>query len=582
MKALKEKRISLRSLWRRGLVILSLFALVFASCNSTDEEDTSGQGNTATGSKKVLAEIIVTKQPANDSYEGLPIDLTGLEAKVRYEDSSGGATWVPVTDLTKIKVTPNIGLVSADSGGMLYHPEYTFLYVEDGGYLPVTINQPDIIPLKRSDTRIITGDPKYGTYTFYSAEGLQMTYIRTWNQKNVYVDGKPDFNGLICDANYTDGYTLPIDPSSDIVRWQILPWYDNPVDPDQETGTGALALTVGYYEERDRNGSLVNLYPGVTVFATYEEVYHVTKIEVENLQQEDIPAYFYWQDDGNKAWVERLAETKASIKVTYSNKVEKNFSIQDLIYENKVYWNDNTVVVDGTYVPFGIGGIKDTMNSVNDKKLTAGWPKFTKPQITLYYRGRKAWIDVPIYDTIKRVEATWDMDKWSERITVNMQQAIDNDMRLGGSAAWLANLLTVTAYFTASSDKTLEAPFVLKFEQASDLTDAALGKQFDGNSLKWADDVIDNKLKVLEDYYGGPEVYTMDFGVFGATTAAGWGQCNDAANGKNKNITIYYDPGLVNPTANAGTGIRDLVPGQQKVVKFKVPVTWEKVPYRSS
>ena len=62
MKALKEKRISLRSLWRRSLVILSLLALVFVACGDGD-----GDG----GSNAVWATSVVsiTGTPTNNSYQ---------------------------------------------------------------------------------------------------------------------------------------------------------------------------------------------------------------------------------------------------------------------------------------------------------------------------------------------------------------------------------------------------------------------------------------------------------------------------------------------------------------------------------
>jgi len=86
MKALKEKRLSLRSLLRRGLVILSLFALAFASC-ADSSDDGGGGGETTTGqppapSHKTAVSIVVSKGPDNDWYQGLPPDPAGVEIDV--------------------------------------------------------------------------------------------------------------------------------------------------------------------------------------------------------------------------------------------------------------------------------------------------------------------------------------------------------------------------------------------------------------------------------------------------------------------------------------------------------------------
>jgi len=85
MKALKEKRISLRSLWRRGLVILSLFALVFVSCSdssgSTDE-------TTATGPYPISVEIY--NGSLGTQYEGTYFDMKAgnISARVVYSDNT--------------------------------------------------------------------------------------------------------------------------------------------------------------------------------------------------------------------------------------------------------------------------------------------------------------------------------------------------------------------------------------------------------------------------------------------------------------------------------------------------------------
>jgi hypothetical protein len=103
MKALKEKRLSLRSIFRRGLVILSLFALVFVSCGesggTTEPPDNTGPGvTTPTNPPKTAISINVSKQPAAGtySYQGQKPDLTGTEITVLWSD--GLMEKIPATD----------------------------------------------------------------------------------------------------------------------------------------------------------------------------------------------------------------------------------------------------------------------------------------------------------------------------------------------------------------------------------------------------------------------------------------------------------------------------------------------------
>ena len=88
MKALKEKRVSLRSLIRRGLVILSLFALTFASCSDSDSpvvntDPTNGTNPPPAG--PVFKSITIMAQPTKESYQGFKPDLTDLVIEVEEE-----------------------------------------------------------------------------------------------------------------------------------------------------------------------------------------------------------------------------------------------------------------------------------------------------------------------------------------------------------------------------------------------------------------------------------------------------------------------------------------------------------------
>ena len=110
MKALKEKRVSLRSVFRRGLVILSLFALAFASCGdsgsgSNGETDPSNGGTGPTNPPitpaRFVERIEVRKHPTMYSFEAADPDLSGLQVAVYWNE--GGATSLEIVDVEKME-----------------------------------------------------------------------------------------------------------------------------------------------------------------------------------------------------------------------------------------------------------------------------------------------------------------------------------------------------------------------------------------------------------------------------------------------------------------------------------------------
>jgi len=96
MKALKEKRLSLRSLIRGGLVILSLFALVFAiGCNTSSDPDpepgspgnTDETGGTVAPTQPYVTGIIVQGIPNKPSFQGMKPVLDGVTVRVMWNNS---------------------------------------------------------------------------------------------------------------------------------------------------------------------------------------------------------------------------------------------------------------------------------------------------------------------------------------------------------------------------------------------------------------------------------------------------------------------------------------------------------------
>jgi len=116
MKALKEKRVSLRSLFRRSLVILSLLALAFASCSDSGGDTNGGNNGNGNGNGQppqvilnTVAGMTVLEHPYLPSYEGAYPDLTGLKVLVFW---SNGKESSIVDDPSKFVVYPSVAYVT--------------------------------------------------------------------------------------------------------------------------------------------------------------------------------------------------------------------------------------------------------------------------------------------------------------------------------------------------------------------------------------------------------------------------------------------------------------------------------------
>ena len=103
MKALKEKRLSLRSFLRGGIVILSLLALAFVACNTSggDETTPTGPGGTDPGTSTPNPSGPVPTEPpitavyiriegasSADNYQGLPPNLAGFMVRVVWSNGT--------------------------------------------------------------------------------------------------------------------------------------------------------------------------------------------------------------------------------------------------------------------------------------------------------------------------------------------------------------------------------------------------------------------------------------------------------------------------------------------------------------
>ena len=142
MKALKEKRVSLRSLFRRSLVILSLLALAFAfaSCSGdsggtggsveTEPPTNGGTGPTNPPAAAWVKTMTVLKHPNVPSYEGAMPNLKGLQVLVKWNDGKEEI----VDDPEKFNVYPPVAYLKSTSGthqGFSKYGEYGIQYKGD-------------------------------------------------------------------------------------------------------------------------------------------------------------------------------------------------------------------------------------------------------------------------------------------------------------------------------------------------------------------------------------------------------------------------------------------------------------------
>jgi len=147
MKALKEKRVSLRSLFRRSLVILSILALAlaFGSCSS----DSGSGSEVPTGEPTepptpvipapvTVLNMTVLKHPINPSFEGAYPDLTGLEVLVKWTNGDQKI----VTDTSLFTVYPPVAFVdAADTHLIAPSPKgrYAIQYIGDEGIYDLNV-----------------------------------------------------------------------------------------------------------------------------------------------------------------------------------------------------------------------------------------------------------------------------------------------------------------------------------------------------------------------------------------------------------------------------------------------------------
>jgi hypothetical protein len=143
MKALKEKRIKVRSLWRMGLVVLSVLVLAFAACNETSTTPTEPPDTTEPGvvqSTKIPIDVFVSTPPTaaeGPVHEGMPFDLSGMVLAVRYSDNTQELR--PYSEFgDRMSIEPKIydarvglGIPYYDGPNLGYYDGYVISYQEN-------------------------------------------------------------------------------------------------------------------------------------------------------------------------------------------------------------------------------------------------------------------------------------------------------------------------------------------------------------------------------------------------------------------------------------------------------------------
>ena len=467
MKALKEKRISLRSLWRRGLVILSLFALVFASCGESSGVDDSG------GSP--IRYIQVKDNPANDQYYGRPVDLTGTTIEVTYENGKKEI----ITDTSKFTAYPRIvtGYYMQTMPHFVGMGSCKVTYKDATAWADFDGKVWGIWPTNTLDMQGYGPIDKAGKLEGLYDLGIHLVG-REKLKKNAYVDDEEfSLDGLIIEADYfyEDPDTGWIERdwkpiSLKDVTWRILPSYE--INGDK-TSRGQLYVTVGtdFYRFMEvlalRSGSsMPGSYTskGVTATAPMEAVYIVDKIDLKAAP--DLGDYYYWEENTAGAWADRLGPD-ARLVVSYTGgAADREFLISDLMNRyrpetQKIWHNANPgdegpeeIAPQFINFDFDIVPVRYPLTAKKNKD----------PSIVLYYRGAEKEIPVDVLTTLVSVNA---VSKDGGDIIFRPAAIRDNDRNDGiPGTGGLADLITVTATYQAYNNPSVQskAPLELMYK----------------------------------------------------------------------------------------------------------------------
>ena len=489
MKALKEKRISLRSLWRRGLVILSLFALVFASCG----ESSSSESGESSGGRRVT-DIVFPEELTAFQYFGQEIDLTGLKVQVFYSDSATPTEVTYESAKANFSKYPRIATGTYDNTTNKFtgmEDVRVFYKAADGSILSRDMKfKYPVVGIKRDNAEVeiddpVTEDGAIGGIDVFSG-GLMVTGFL--KNDEAWVDDKDfDFGGLTFWADYLDGVQRPLKVEN--LTWQVLPDYNRtgkglPRNDDADkTYRGYVYITAGadvYKREDgttpwtggDTNKGSTKWNGGITVRRMIPFVHTVLSrdlgVGIEWVQTPKLKDYFFWQENTSSAWTDRLIAADAAIKVHYRGTPKtKTFTIKELAEQELIYWNPN--MASDNELDNGVRPL-DYLYVAKKTPATApaGLIAHANPQIIVNYRGGRVALPVDVYTTFRSISI---VNKSGQDLSLDdTDEDWDNDVDLpiGTDEEKFADMITVTATYRAynsGEDTTLElklAPATIK------------------------------------------------------------------------------------------------------------------------
>jgi len=386
---------------------------------------------------------------------------------------------------------------------------YLLLMSTDDGPRSAEITVPDVLPIARAQSWTNTQNKDGFLYpdsdNYLWAQGLRL--IGDLDQK-LYVDDYPKFANYRLQAEYSDGAVKEVPLRAD-TSWEIRPRYNN--GPDK-TGMGDLLLTIGKnplivyendgttikskqhpyvqaaldsikFSDGTGGGTADNVLTGaptatltfdagITMKHPYEEVWHVRSVKLVDEPGLDYFKFFYWDDDGAKAWTDRLIAKDASIVVTYTNDATKTFKVDAATRMNDVWYNEVPGFAEvGKYTPFAVKGVQASSPASATYPNGSPHARNRDPRVTLYYRGATYDFQVPVYTRLQGITAARKDGADATEIDMRFR---DNDVG-GTTATSFAGLLNVTADFTAYMNSDLHADLLLTFKEGyfNHLTDLA-------------------------------------------------------------------------------------------------------------
>jgi hypothetical protein len=442
MKALKEKRIGLRSLWRMGLVVLSVFALAFAACGSTESGEPNVPGDNGDGgagtATVVPRSFQVTSAPRDPAMqgsglvlEGQRVSLNGIAARIDYSDGSHRI----VSDASAFSVYPLVFLGPSQT--------YDLIYTEKGH------------SIRNQVTWTQFGNT--GGYRYL----IDIDVVDRMEKTTYYIDEVPDLKGLKIDGVYsrsgrveslTPGWdtqndffnlALPFDVNVEGYKWAWVWNFDQSEGSWSSLDSPGLLLNVGTWgrmfsdKVSEIPGQEVrnNLYGKRIVI---EKLLPVTAIDWDH-RPEFASTIFYDNSSligtgsrGNEWAAWRNAMSDATVKVTYGREnpeVTKTYTMEELFYLNGYYnrgfnsdgspWSDGGTWM--TPLAFGLFNTKGTQmyndnstwgNNGNPVRFNrkdyqnagggwAEWAILAQPMMKLTFRDCETSLqEIPIYNVI--------------------------------------------------------------------------------------------------------------------------------------------------------------------------------------